>query len=420
MLEPGAATKAILTSLADLAPLPAERVPLERAAGRALAEDLLAPRSLPPFDSSQMDGYALRAADARGRGAKLPVAFTVYAGAAPGRALEPGSCARIFTGAPLPAGADCVEMQEEVAQRGGSARFNRPAVAGRFVRQAGSDLRTGEPALRAGAVLGPGAIGLLAALGRMEVAVPRRPRVGILATGDEIAAADRPLEPGQIADSNSHLLFAACREAGGEPLLLPIARDTRASLAAALRGAAGCDLLVCIGGVSVGERDLVRDALAAAGAKLAFWRVAMRPGKPITFGRWDRCAVFGLPGNPASAMVTFELFARPAIRALAGLSGSGRSVLPARLATPQTKDPALTHYLRAETFVDGRTLWVKPLPSQKSGDLTSIVGAEALAVLPKRVARLARGAWIEAILLGEAPPRVQAHRRISLAGVAST
>jgi molybdopterin molybdotransferase len=399
VLTPSAALARILRSLADVAPLPAERVALRDALGRALAEEVVAPRALPPFDNSQMDGYALRAADAGAPGARLPVAFEIFAGDAPGRELPAGSCARIYTGAPLPAGADAVDMQEEVSRRGRVATFRRAAARGRFVRPAGADVREGAVALRRGLVMDAGAVGLAAAVGRTDVSVHRRPRVGIFATGDEIVAADRAPRPGQLLDSNSHSLGAATEEAGAIPVRLPAARDDRGSLARTLAAAGGLDAIVSTGGVSVGRRDLVRAALAAAGARLDFWRVAMRPGKPVAFGRWGPTAVFGLPGNPGSALVTFELFVRPALRALQGLPAPGRLVLQARLSSAQEKPPELTLFLRARLRLERGIPWVEPLATQQSGHLTSVVGAEALAVLPAGLHRLRRGALVEAIVL---------------------
>jgi molybdopterin molybdotransferase len=248
----------------------------------------------------------------------------------------------------------------------------------------------------------PGAVGLAAALGRTEVSVHRRPRVGLLATGDELVPVDHFPQPGQILDSNSHALAAACLDAGATPVLLPIARDAPGSLARALTAAWGLDVLVSTGGVSVGEKDLVKDALAAAGTQLRFWRVAMRPGKPIAFGRRDRTAVFGLPGNPASALVTFELFVRPALRSLAGLEGRGRAVVRARLAVAASKPAGLTQYVRCFASLQDGVLLARPLPTQASGDLTSVTGFQALAVLPKQATRVRRGDVIQVILV--APP----------------
>jgi len=399
VLDPRAALGAVLDALGDVAPLPAERLPLRAALGRVLADDLVAPRALPPFDNSQMDGYALRATDARRAGARLPVAFELAAGSSRVPALPPGCCARIFTGAPLPPGADCVEMQEEVEREGSTARFLRPAARGRFVRPAGFDVAAGSVALARGSPVDPGAVGLAAALGRTELLVHRRPRVAILATGDELVPVDRVPSAGQIVDSNSHALAAACAEAGAEPQLLPLAGDTLRALRRSLEAARGCDALLTSGGVSVGDRDLTRGALEALGTKLSFWRVAIRPGRPLVFGRWGRAAVFGLPGNPASALVTFELFVRPALLALSGWKGPSRPVLAGRLAEPMVKERGLTYYVRARARLREGQLWLEPLRAQSSGALTSVVGFEALAVLPPETVRLRRGAAIDAILV---------------------
>ncbi len=399
MLTPDAARARILAAIAELAPLPAERVPLANALGRALAEDLVPELDLPAVDVSTMDGFALRAGDAARPGARLPIAFDVFAGSAAPAPLPRGACCRIFTGAPLPEGADAVEQQEEVRRSGRTATFRRPAKRGRFVRRRGSDLAAGEVALRAGSPVDAGTIGLAAGLGRSDLSVRRRPRVALLPTGDEVVPVGRTPAPGQIIESNSHALAAAVREAGAQPVVLPIARDDDASLRRALAAAEGLDVLVTSGGVSVGARDLVRAALARAGARLDFWRVAMRPGKPFTFGHWGRTAVFGLPGNPASALVTFELFARPALRALAGLAGSGRLRASGRLASAQEKPAELEVYVRARLRRVRGDLVAEPLATQLSGNLSSAAGHDALAVLPAGRARLARGARVEVIVL---------------------
>jgi molybdopterin molybdotransferase len=399
VLTPAAARARILAALSDVAPLPAERVPLARALGRALAEDLVAEADLPAFDASTMDGYALRAADAPRAGARLPVAFEVFAGAPAAAPLPPGTCCRIFTGGALPAGADAVEQQEQVRRSGKAAIFRRAAARGHFVRPRGSDVAAGRTAVAAGAPLDPGTIALAAGLGRAELLVHRRPRVAILPTGDELVPVGRVPGPGRIVETNGHALAAAAQDAGAEATLLPVARDEAASLRSALRAARGADVLVTTGGVSVGTRDLVRAALADAGARLDFWRVAMRPGKPFTFGRWEAAAVFGLPGNPASALVTFELYVRPALRALAGLAGTGRLRVEARLGAAQEKPPELEVYLRVRLRPAPGGLVAEPLRTQTSGDLSSAAGHDALAVLPAGRARLARGARVEAIVL---------------------
>lgn len=404
MLTPDRALKRILASLSDVAPLPAERVTLAHALDRALAEDVCAPVDLPGFDASTMDGYALRAADAPEAGARLPVAFEVYAGSPASQALPPGACARIFTGSPLPEGADAVEMQEQVRRAGRNARFLRPATPGRFVKARASDLAAGKVALPAGTVIDPGTLGLAAGAGLPELLVHRRPRVAVLPTGDELAAPGMPLGPGQIYESNGQAIAAAVRDAGGEPVLLPIARDDARSLERSLDAARGCDVLVTSGGVSVGERDLVRTALESAGAEIDFWKVALRPGKPFTFGRWGRTLTFGLPGNPASTLVTFELFVRPALRALAGLSGHGRLVTVASLATPQEKPAEFEVYLRVRLRAGPAGLVAEPLRTQVSGHLSSAAGHDALAVLPAGKTRLARGAKVAVRVLRAPAP----------------
>ncbi|HYG67551.1 MAG TPA: gephyrin-like molybdotransferase Glp, partial [Anaeromyxobacteraceae bacterium] len=367
MLTPAETLRRVLAAASEVGPLPPERAPLASGFGRALAEDLRAPCDLPAFDASTMDGYALRARDALRPGARLPIAFEVFAGhPAPGP-LPAGACCRIMTGASLPEGADCVEMQEEVRRAGRVASFARAAEQGRFVRARASDLRAGAVALSAGTLVDAGAIGLAAGFGLHEVVVHQRPRVAILPTGDELVASGAPLAPGQAYESNGHALAAAAREAGGDPVLLPVARDDEAALARALEAARGCDVLVTNGGVSVGARDFVKGALAAAGARLDSWRVAMKPGKPFLIGRWGRALVFGVPGNPASALVTFELFVRPALRALAGLRGHGRIEATATLAAAQRKPEGLEVYLRVR-LRPGRSGWIaEPLRTQISG-----------------------------------------------------
>jgi molybdopterin molybdotransferase len=403
VLTPAGAQARIVSALRDVAPLGTERVALADAAGRALASDLVAPADLPPFDASTMDGYALRAADVRRAGARLPVVFDVFAGEPARAPLAPGTCCRIFTGAPLPAGADAVEQQEQVRRAGGAAVFARAAERGRFVRRRGSDLATGDVAAVAGAAIDAGTVALAAAFGHSTLKVHRRPHVAILPTGDEIVSLGAARAPGQIVETNGHALAVAAREAGAEPRVLPVVRDDLRALRRALAAARGADALVTTGGVSVGSRDLVRAALVAAGARLHFWRVAMRPGKPFTFGRWGRTAVFGLPGNPASALVTFELYVRPALRALAGLPGSGRLHVAARLGSAQEKPRDLALFLRVRLRAVRGELVAEPLRTQASGNLSSVAGHDALAVLPAGRARLARGARIEVIVLRPPP-----------------
>ncbi|HYE92762.1 MAG TPA: gephyrin-like molybdotransferase Glp, partial [Terriglobales bacterium] len=290
--------------------LPTERVPILSALGRALAESIVSGREIPPWANSSMDGYAVRAADTRAVPARLTVVGTVTAGAMPSRDVRAGEAMRIFTGAPLPSGADAVIPQEDTDASDGAVTLKAAVGVGDYVRPRGEDLKAGDVVLEPGAALGPAEIGLLATVGVSQVLVYRRPRVAILSTGNELAELGREPGPGQIPNTNSYSLFAQVLEAGGDPLNLGIAADRMDSIEERLRWGGAADLLLSSAGVSVGDLDLVRDALTRAGAELHLWKVSMRPGKPITFGSIGERPVFGLPGNPVSAMVTFELFVR--------------------------------------------------------------------------------------------------------------
>ena len=297
--------------------LPSERVPLDRAAGRILAADVVAGRALPGFDNSAMDGYAARSADLP---ATLPVAGVSAAGQLDVPALPGGAALRIFTGAPMPPGADTVVIQEDAERDGDRVRL--PASPpGDNVRVVGEDVAIGELALAAGTRLTAWDVGLAAALGLPELPVARAPRVALIATGDELVDVATPPRPGQLVDSSVHALVALVREAGGTAERLGIARDDLASLADRLDAAQGHDVVITTGGVSVGDRDHVRAALAAAGISLELYKVAMKPGKPFAFGMRagaHPAPVFGLPGNPVSTVVAFELFLRPALLAMQG------------------------------------------------------------------------------------------------------
>jgi len=362
-----------------LVPLPAEEVDLDDALGRGLAEDVRLPRDLPPFANSAMDGWALSASSAPSAGAALRIAGERFAGSIPGEGLRPGEAVRIFTGAPLPPGADCVVRQEDARCEGEIVRLDVAAERGAFVRPAGEDGRCGEVALEAGTELRPAELGRLAALGLRRVPVHRRPTVGILSTGDELLAPGETWREGGIYESNGVALAAAAREAGGIPLRLGIARDRPGEAEALLRAAGGCDAIVTCGGASVGERDLVKGALVVLGAEKIFWRLAIKPGKPFGFFRLPGgTPVFLLPGNPASAGVTFEVFVRPALRRLAGMRGHGRLELSLPLAAAQRKARDLALFVRGNVE-DGA---FAPSPHQSSGLTRSLVGQRALAILP--------------------------------------
>ncbi|BBK37315.1 molybdopterin molybdenumtransferase MoeA [Allostella sp. ATCC 35155] len=367
--------------LAGIQPLPAEQVVLTDALGRVLAEDLVARTTQPPAAVSAMDGWAVRAEDVATVPARLRITGYVAAGRPFDGAVGPGEAARIFTGAPVPAGADAIVIQEDADRDGDFVRVREGATAGRYVRPAGLDFRAGDVGARAGSRVGPRLVGLAAAMNVPWLKVHRRPRVAILPTGDEIVMPGEPIAPGQIVSSNALALAAFVRQMGGEPIDLGIARDDRASLVALAEGARGADLLVTTGGASVGEHDLVRSVLGEAGLQLDFWQIAMRPGKPLMFGALRGTPMLGLPGNPVSALVCAVLFLRPAMARLAGLEDPGSIEETAVLGADLGANDRREDYLRArlEPGTDGRLL-ACPFPTQDSSNLARLAAADCLVV----------------------------------------
>ena len=368
--------------LSRVAPLPTERVPLMAALGRALAEPLVASREIPPWANSSMDGYAVRAGDTARTPARLAVVGTVTAGVMPGSGIGSGEAMRIFTGAPLPAGADAVIPQEDTETSDGHVVLRSAVTPGAYVRPRGEDLRIGDVVLEPGIALGPAEIGVLATLGATQVRVHRRPRVAILSTGNELTELGHEPGPGQIPNTNSYALVAQVIEAGGDPVNLGIAVDRLESIEERLHWGVAADMLLSSAGVSVGDLDLVREALTRAGAELHLWKVSMRPGKPITYGSLAGRPVFGLPGNPVSAMVTFELFVRPALRRMAGFRAVHRARLHARALAPIPNPGFRRGYLRVTLERDSRGWGARLTGDQGSAILTSMVRAHGLAVVP--------------------------------------
>jgi molybdopterin molybdotransferase len=375
-----------------------EQVPLDAACGRVLAADIVAARALPGFENSAMDGYAARSTDLPGA---LPVVGVVAAGQLEVPRLPDGGALRIFTGAPMPPGADTVVIQED-ARRDGERVTLPAAPLGDNVRFAGEDVAIGELALAAGTRLGPWDIGLLAALGVASVPVVRAPRVALIATGDELVDLHTAPGAGQLVDSSVHALAALVREAGGVAERLGIARDNLASLASHLDAARGFDVVITTGGVSVGDRDHVRTALDAAGIALELYKVAMKPGKPFAFGMRPGprpAPVFGLPGNPVSTVTAFELFLRPALLAMQRARVLERPQVTVRLAGGYRKQAGRAHYLRARVMRDGEQLVATPHPKQGSAMLSSLVGCNALVVFAAEATELLPGAPAPAILM---------------------
>jgi molybdopterin molybdotransferase len=381
---------ALARILEVLAPLPEEAVAVDAAVGRALGDDILARRTLPPWDNSAVDGYAVRAADAGSPGAALRVTQTVRAGTRPAQAVGRGEAARIMTGAPLPPGADAVVMQERAERLGDEVRLQEVPAAGQLVRRAGEDATAGSVLLPAGTVLGIPEAALLWAQGILEVQVPRRPTVAIVASGDELCL---PEDAGgdRIVDTNSPQLALCVARAGGVPRLLGVAPDDPDALTALVEQALDADVVLTSAGVSVGDRDFVHEALRRLGVTVHFWRVAIKPGKPLLFGSRGRTAVFGLPGNPASSLVTFELFVRPALQRLVGHPAPGWRLVPGRCGATLRKPPGLTHYVRATAELRDGALWASPLSSQTSGAVRSVAGADCLLVLPAELERWEAG-----------------------------
>ena len=388
-------------TLALVSPLPPEWVRLEEALGRALAEDVRAQRTLPPWDNSAMDGFAVCSAEFS---APLPVRLqvkeTIYAGQMPRQEVQPGTCARIMTGAPLPAGADAVVMRErtQLAPGGEAVDILEAVGPGHFVRPRGEDAREGEVLLPRGTPLGIPELGLLVGQGMLTAPVPRRPRVAILSTGDELCRADAPVE-GRIVDANAPALSLAVLRAGGVPSVLGIARDTLEDVYRHLAAAGAYDLVLTSAGMSVGEHDFVREALEKLGVERDFWRVAIKPGKPLAVGRKGGTVYIGLPGNPTSSLVTFELFVRPALRRMLGHPDVEPPRVSGRLAGELKKPEGLAHYVRVTaTWQDGE-LWARPLATQTSGALRSAASATHLLHFPRASSRLATGDKVELLPL---------------------
>ena len=369
--------------LSTFAPLAAEQVSLAAALGRVLAADVTARLTQPPAAVSAMDGYAVRAADVAQVPARLRVVGMAPAGGAYGKALRAGEAVRIFTGAALPAGADAIVIQEDTSLEGDKVTVREGVLPGRYVRPAGLDFKAGEVGLAAGRCLGPRDIGLAAAMNVPWLQVRRRPRVAVLATGDEIVMPGDPVGPNQIVSSNALALAAAITAWGGEPITLGIAADTKESLQSLAAGAANADLLVTTGGASVGDFDLVQDALTERGLAVDFWQIAMRPGKPLIFGQLGSTPLLGLPGNPVSSLVCAIIFLRPAMARMLGQNAANSGPRTARLGCALAANDRRQDYLRARLgqAPDGE-LVATPFDVQDSSNLSRLTHADCLVVRP--------------------------------------
>jgi molybdopterin molybdotransferase len=385
--------------LEGLTSTPPETVALAEALGRVTAEPVIARLTQPPSDVSAMDGYALRSADA-GLGAALRVIGSAPAGHPFDGRVGRGEAVRIFTGSVVPEGADSILLQEDAERDGDRVVVREAAIAGRHIRRAGQDFRSGEAVIPAGRRLGARDIGLAAAANHPWLTVHRRPRLVILATGDEIALPGEPIPPGGIVSSNTHALAAMARRAGADPVVLPVARDDRGVISAVADWASGADMLLTSGGASVGEHDLVQQALTERGLVVDFWKIAMRPGKPLMAGRLGRIPMIGLPGNPVSALVCALLYVLPALECLSGLSGDPPPTVPARLGAPLRANDHRADFLRGRlTRNEDGELIATAFERQDSAMLKLLADANVLILRAPHAPALEAGAMVEVIRL---------------------
>jgi len=396
-LQVSEAQRVVLEAVATLG---AERVELEQSLGRVLAEEVRANRDQPPYDISAMDGYALRSADLTGIPATLQIIEDIKAGDMPTKTLASGQCARIMTGAPMPQGADAVIRVEDTgALPDNRVQINLSVKPGNDIRRLGENMRNGEVVLSPGTAITPGVIGVLATVKRAQVQVYRRPRVAILSTGNELEGLDEPVDPNKIPNSNSYALMAQAQALGIEPVLLGIARDDPDELARYLKRGLEYDVLLVSGGTSVGVHDYVRPTIEALGAKMLFWRVAMKPGHPVAFGKVGEKVIFGLPGNPVSSMVCFEEFVAPALRRMMGHVRTHRRTITARLTHSVKHQPGRTEFIRVMLAKEKGGYAATSTGAQGSGMLLSMARADGLAVLPAECNGLAAGSMVTVQLL---------------------
>ena len=396
--------EALALVLSEASPLPSDHRALSAALGGVLARGLTAPHDLPPFDNSAMDGFAVRSADTSGAAAlpvELKVVDTVAAGGAAHVHVAPGEAVRIMTGAPLPAGADAVVEVEATESRDDSVLVLREVEPSENLRRAGEDVSRGTAVLAAGDVVGPAEIGLAASMGFPFLEVHRRPRVAIVATGSELVEVDQELAPGQIRNSNSYTMEAQCRQLGIEAERLGIAPDEYEATRSLLERGMTYDVLITSGGVSVGDFDFVKEVQDDLGVQRRLWRVAMKPGKPLVFGVRDACLVFGVPGNPVAAMVSFELFIRPALLRLMGHRKVLRPVYRAVMHEDLLNRHGRVHVVRVRAWREGDTWHASSTGPQGSGILKSMVNADGLVFVPADTAGIRAGEVVDMTLLRE-------------------
>ncbi|MBO6825655.1 MAG: molybdopterin molybdotransferase MoeA [Sneathiella sp.] len=394
--------------LSHLTPVSTETVSINQAVGRILAEPIIARRTQPPSDLSAMDGYAVQASDV----ATIPTTLTVIGESAAGHGFDgdvtAGSCVRIFTGAPLPAGADTIIIQEDTTREGDQVTITEGATKGRYVRPAGIDFKEGDAAFAPGHKISPRDLGLLAAMNSPWVTVCRKPRIALLSTGDELVRPGEPLGANQIISTNALVVAAMIEQAGGEAIDLGIAKDNEDSLRQMAGGAAKADMLITLGGASVGDHDLVQSVLGKDGLKIDFWRIAMRPGKPLMFGDLNGTPMLGLPGNPVSSMICSYIFLIPALDILMGKAAASRPrTIPAILSHEVKENDRRQDYVRARITGEEDGLPVIELfTNQDSSLLSRLSGADCLLMRPPHAPALPKGEKVEIALLQAGYPDV--------------
>lgn len=397
------AGEALALVLRDLRLLDSEQVALADAAGRVLAADVISDRDVPPFRNSAMDGYALRSEDTSG--SELPIRLRILevvgAGSMPTLQVETGTATQIMTGSVMPDGADAVVKVEDTEVDGDRVVIRQGCPAGANVRLPGEDVRRGDTVLKAGRQLRPADVGLLASLSCARVQVRRQPIVAVLATGDELVDVDQPLTPGKIVNSNAYTLAAAVREAGGVPKVFGIVHDTRAALREAFAEALTADMVLSTGGVSMGVFDLVRETLAGLDVKELFWKIAQKPGKPLTFGLRGTTPVFGLPGNPVSSLVCFYVYVRPALRAMLGLAQLHLPMVDATADEDIKVAESMTEFVRCILSGPSGSYRVRVTGTQSSGVLRSMSLGDALLVSPAGKGAIKLGDSVRVMLIGE-------------------
>lgn len=395
-------TEALDIILSRVPVLGSERVMINQALGRVLVEDIVSDVTIPPLDNSAMDGYAVRSGDLAELPVRLRVIGDLPAGSRSAVAVGSGEALRIMTGAPVPDGADVVIKQEVTRRDGDHVEILEREPAAANIRFAGEDIKAGDKVMRSGIRLRPAHIGVLASIKRAAISVYQRPRVAILSTGDELVDVDGNLGDGRIVSSNSYSLAALVQENGGTPIMLGIAHDTPGDLRACFEQGMHADIIISSGGVSVGDYDFVKDVLRDMGAEMSFWKVAMRPGRPLAFGMIGRTPAFGLPGNPVSAMISFEQFVAPAMRKMSGMQSIFCRTLTAVADESIETRTGLTHFLRCRVRRESDTYHACTTGAQGSGILMSMAEANALMIIPESVGNVHSGDRVEVQILDHA------------------